>query len=116
MNNKMKQITDLTIALLCATRDEVATMTREIERHGVQAQCDAAIEKFAALTQALIKIRRCGNDFVAERAALESVIEGIAEAEIMVQTVKLIFGAAAVNKIRVKTMRRMEAEVRRAGE
>lgn len=111
MNNKMKQITDLTIALLCATRDDVAILTREIERHGVQAQCDVAVEKFAALTQVLMKIRQCGNDFVAERTALETAIEEIAEAEIVVQTLKLIFGARDVNRVRVKTVRRMEIEV-----
>lgn len=111
MNNKMKQITDLTIALLCATRDDVAILLREIERRGVQAQCDAAIEKFAALTQVLMKIRRCGNDFAVERATLETVIEEIAKAEIMVQALKLAFGATAVNRVRVKTMRRMETEV-----
>lgn len=111
MKQKDKQITDATIALLCATRDDATILLREIERHGVQAQCDAAIEKFAALTQALIKIRRCGNDFVAERAALESAIEEIAEAEIMVQTLKLIFGAAAVNRGRAKRMRQKQTEL-----
>lgn len=111
MNEKTKQVTDSTIALLCATRDEAATMMRKIERHGVQAQCDAAVEKFAALTQVLMKIRRCGNDFAVERATLEAVIEEIAKAEIMVQALKLAFGATAVNKVRVKTMRRMEIEV-----
>lgn len=111
MKQKDKQIADATIALLCTTRDEAAILLREIDRHGVQAQCDAAIEKFAALTKALIKIRQCGNDFVAERAALETAIEEIAEAEIMVQTLKLIFGARDVNRVRVKTVRRMEIEV-----
>lgn len=111
MKQKDKQITDATIALLCATRDDAAILMQEIERHGVQAQCDVAVEKFAALTQVLMKIRRCGNDFAVERATLEAVIEEIAEAEIEIQMLKLIFGPRDVNRVRVKTMLRMEAEV-----
>lgn len=44
MKQKDKQITDATIALLCATRDDVAILLREIERRGVQAA--AMAQKF----------------------------------------------------------------------
>ena len=62
-----------------------------VRQYGGNNQIDVAIEEMAELTQALIKTKRyaADEDFVIFR---ENVIEEIADVEIMLQQLRLIFG------------------------
>lgn len=56
-----------------------------IKTYGMQAQIDVAIEEMAELTKALLKTRRVGG------GSIYNVAEEIADVEIMLEQLKLIF-------------------------
>lgn len=57
---------------------------RAIETYGKDAQLKMAIEEMAELTQAICKSFRCNDN-------IENIIEEIADVEIMLAQIKLIF-------------------------
>lgn len=59
-------------------------MRQAIETYGVQAQCDVAIEEMAELTKAIVKIRRVADDYGKTQAALDNLMEEIADVDIMI--------------------------------
>ena len=67
-------------------------MRQAIETYGVQAQCDVAIEEMAELTKAIVKIRRVADDYKKTQAALENLLEEIADVDIMIEQMKIMWG------------------------
>ena len=67
-------------------------MRQAIETYGVQSQCDVAIEEMAELTKAIVKIRRVADDYGKTQAALENLLEEIADVDIMIEQMKIMWG------------------------
>ncbi|MCD8356273.1 MAG: hypothetical protein LUE11_06850 [Clostridia bacterium] len=85
-------------------------MQRAIDTYGVQAQCDVAIEEMAELTKALLKIRRA-DDHTAQMAALDNIIEEIADVSIMVDQLKIMWGPKYVEEARYQKLRRLDGRL-----
>lgn len=86
-----------------------AIMQRAIDTYGERAQCDVAIEEMAELTKALLKTRRApDNDHAAQQRAISNVVEEIADVEIMISQLKIIYGAHYVDAVREWKLVRLE--------
>lgn len=83
-------------------------MQQAIETYGVQAQCDVAIEEMAELTKAIVKIRRVADDYEKTQAALDNLLEEIADAGIMIEQMKIMWGPKQVEEYRRKKLERLE--------
>lgn len=68
-------------------RNEIES--RAISTYGLTNQMNQCIEEMAELTQALCKVRRPNDD---DRAARENVIEEMADVQIMLDQMRIIFG------------------------
>ena len=74
---------------------EVAIMEGAIARYGVDHQVDVAIEEMAELTKALLKMRRGAKSFTDWEAEWAAVREEMADVNIMLSQLELIFGDVA---------------------
>lgn len=83
-------------------------MHQAIETYGVQAQCDVAIEEMAELTKAIVKIRRVADDYEKTQAALENLLEEIADVDIMIEQMKIMWGPKPVEEYRRKKLERLD--------
>ncbi len=82
-------------------------MRQAIETYGVQAQCDVAIEEMAELTKAIVKIRRVADDYGKTQAALDNLLEEIADVDIMIDQMKIMWGPKQVEECRRKKLERL---------
>lgn len=87
--------------------DDERIMQQAIETYGVQAQCDVAIEEMAELTKAIVKIRRVADDYEKTQAALDNLLEEIADVDIMVEQMKIMWGQKQVEEYRRKKLKRL---------
>lgn len=71
--------------------DRMAILTAAISTYGMKAQQDMALEEMSELTKAILKTRRAhtGPELT---AAFENVLEEIADVQIMLDQMKLIYG------------------------
>lgn len=71
--------------------DRMAILTAAISTFGMKAQQDMALEEMSELTKAILKTRRAhtGPELA---AAFENVLEEIADVQIMLDQMKLIYG------------------------
>lgn len=69
-----------------------AVFSAAIHSNGGNAQIDVAVEEMAELTQALVKTKRYATDKDFDRFRA-NVIEEIADVEIMLEQLRIIFGA-----------------------
>lgn len=83
-------------------------MRQAIETYGVQAQCDVAIEEMAELTKAIMKIRRVADDYKKTQPALDNLLEEIADVDIMIDQMKIMWGQKQVEEYRRKKLERLE--------
>lgn len=83
-------------------------MRQAIETYGVQAQCDVAVEEMAELTKAIVKIRRVADDYEKTQAALDNLLEEIADVDIMIDQMKIMWGPKQVEEYRKKKLERLE--------
>lgn len=88
--------------------DDERIMQQAIETYGVQAQCDVAIEEMAELTKAIVKIRRVADDYGKTQAALENLLEEIADVDIMIEQMKIMWGPKPVEEYRRKKLERLD--------
>lgn len=77
-----------------------------INRYGVDAQSDMMIEECSELIQALLKLRRnyVSSDFKYQA----NVMEEMADVEIMLDQMKLIFNPKAVLQLRQQKINRLK--------
>ena len=87
--------------------DDERIMQQAIETYGVQAQCDVAIEEMAELTKAIMKLRRVADDYGKTQAALENLLEEIADVDIMIDQLKIMWGPRDVEEYRRKKLKRL---------
>ena len=88
--------------------DGESIMQQAIETYGVQAQCDVAVEEMAELTKAIMKLRRVADDYGKTQAALENLLEEIADVDIMIDQLKIMRGPKRVEEYRRKKLKRLE--------
>lgn len=85
---------------------------RAIETYGKENQIDVAIEEMSELMKALVKMNRCqrrGNG--GEWACRANIIEEIADVEIMMDQLKLIYDCSGAVEV-VKHMKKERLEKR----
>ena len=82
-------------------------MRQAIETYGVQSQCDVAIEEMAELTKAIVKIRRVADDYGKTQVALDNLLEEIADVDIMIDQLKIMWGTKQVEEYRRKKLKRL---------
>jgi NTP pyrophosphatase (non-canonical NTP hydrolase) len=70
--------------------ERTALLTRAIRTYGEPAQIDMAIEEMAELTKALCKVKRVSCAAEA-KAALENAVEEMADVQIMLDQLRIIF-------------------------
>lgn len=90
------------------TSSDERIMQRAIETYGVQAQCDVAVEEMAELTKAIMKIRRVADDYGKTQAALDNLLEEIADVDIMIEQLKIMWGPKQVEEYRRKKLERLD--------
>lgn len=92
--------------------DDERIMQQAIETYGVQAQCDVAIEEMAELTKAIMKIRRVANDYEKTQSALDNLLEEIADVDIMIDQLKIMWGPREVGEYRRQKLERLERRLK----
>ena len=92
--------------------DGESIMQQAIKTYGVQAQCDVAIEEMAELTKAIMKIRRVADDYEKTQSALENLLEEIADVDIMIEQLKIMWGPREVEEYRRKKLERLERRLK----
>lgn len=86
-------------------RERRDIMLRAIHRYGEAAQIDMAVEEMAELTKAICKVKRAQAG--AEMgAAVENVVEEIADVQIMLEQLRLIF-ARSTDEVEEEKLRRL---------
>ena len=73
------------------TEERRALLDRAITAYGAPAQMDMAVEEMAELTKALCKVKRVSCAAEA-KAVLENVVEEMADVQIMLDQIRIIFG------------------------
>ena len=73
------------------TEERRALLDRAITAYGAPAQMDMAVEEMAELTKAICKVKRVSCAAEA-KAALENVVEEMADVQIMLDQLRIIFG------------------------
>lgn len=87
-------------------------MRQAIETYGAQAQCDVAIEEMAELTKAIMKIRRVADDYEKTQPALDNLLEEIADVDIMIDQLKIMWGPREVEEYRRQKLKRLERRLK----
>lgn len=88
--------------------DGESIMQQAIKTYGVQAQCDVAVEEMAELTKAIMKIRRVADDYEKAQPVLDNLLEEIADVDIMIDQLKIMWGPREVEEYRRKKLERLE--------
>lgn len=86
-------------------RERRDIMLRAIHRYGEAAQIDMAVEEMAELTKALCKVKRATPGSTTT-AAIANVIEEIADVQIMLDQLRLIF-ARSTEEVEEDKLRRL---------
>ena len=90
-------------------RERRDIMLRAIHRYGEDAQIDMAVEEMAELTKALCKVKRA-TPGATTTAAIANVIEEIADVQIMLDQLRLIF-ARNTDEVEEDKLRRLLARI-----
>lgn len=75
------------------TEERRALLDRAITTFGAPAQMDMAVEEMAELTKALCKVKHVSCAAEA-KAALENAVEEMADVQIMLDQLRIIFGSS----------------------
>lgn len=86
-------------------RERRDIMLRAVHRYGEAAQIDMAVEEMAELTKALCKVKRA-TPGATTTAAIANVIEEIADVQIMLDQLRLIF-ARSTDEVEEEKLRRL---------
>ena len=87
------------------TEERRALLDRAITAYGAPAQIDMAVEEMAELTKALCKVKRA-TPGATTTAAIANVIEEIADVQIMLDQLRLIF-ARSTEEVEEDKLRRL---------
>lgn len=92
-------------------RERRNIMTRAIQHFGETAQIDMAVEEMAELTKAICKVKRA-QARAEMGAAVENVVEEIADVQIMLDQLRLIF-ARSTDEVEEDKLRRLLSRINR---
>lgn len=95
-------------------RERRAIMQQAIKLYGEPAQIDMAVEEMAELTKALCKVKRA-TPGANTSAAIANVIEEIADVQIMLDQLRLIFGRST-DEVEEDKLRRLLGRIDRYAE
>lgn len=84
-------------------RNEI--LNRAIDTYGVHTQLDMCLEEMAELAKALLKMRRGGGDLAVKLASIQ---EEIADVQIMIDQMRIIFGEESVERAERAKLTRLE--------
>lgn len=104
---KVDQRTDHFVDTSKKVPDGESIMRKAIDTYGVEAQCDVAVEEMAELTKAIVKIRRVADDYGKTQAALDNLLEEIADVDIMIDQMKIMWEPKQVEEYRRKKLERL---------
>ena len=90
-------------------RERRDIMLRAIHRYGEAAQIDMAVEEMAELTKALCKVKRA-TPGATTTAVIANVIEEIADVQIMLDQLRLIF-SRSTDEVEEDKLRRLLARI-----
>lgn len=76
--------------------ERYALLTRAVKTYGQDAQMDMAVEEMAELTKALCKVKRAATG-CETTAAVSNVFEEIADVQIMLDQLRIIFGGSTID-------------------
>lgn len=85
-----------------------AILTRAVNTYGEVAQEDMVIEEMSELTKAICKTRRATPGTDAWAAAMENVIEEVADVQIMLDQLRIIMGTGTEKQEEAKLIRLKE--------
>lgn len=80
-------------------------LERAIDTYGMQAQVDMCLEEMSELAKALLKMRRPGGDIAAK---LANIREEIADVQIMIDQMRIIYGLDEVDRAEQAKLARLE--------
>ncbi len=83
-------------------------LERAIHTYGQHAQVDMCLEEMAELAKALLKMRRSGGD-IADK--LDNIREEIADVQIMIDQMRMIYGDEAVERVERDKLTRLENRI-----
>ena len=95
------------------TIDRGAVLAMAVATYGQVAQEDMMIEEMSELTKAICKLKRA-TSAEAAKAADDAIIEEMADVQIMLDQMRLIFGSTA--EAEGKKLERLQARLTIAGE
>lgn len=84
--------------------ERYALLTRAVKTYGQDAQMDMAVEEMAELTKALCKVKRAAPG-CETAAAVSNVFEEIADVQIMLDQLRIIFGGSTMDIEEAKIVR-----------
>lgn len=88
-------------------------LERAIHTYGQHVQVDMCLEEMAELAKALLKMRRSGGD-IADK--LDNIREEIADVQIMIDQMKMIYGEELIKKIERLKLARLEKRLASEGD
>ena len=86
-------------------------LLKAIETYGIENQMLQCVEEMAELTQAINKYFRAEFSYSA-KGAYDSVIEEIADVQIMIEQMRLMFDGQDVDKVIEAKLQRLEERLR----
>jgi NTP pyrophosphatase (non-canonical NTP hydrolase) len=92
-------------------KQELKIMKQAIEKYGVNNQMAKVQEECAELIQAISKLKRSGNSDHPGRtakAAMNKLYEEVADVQIMLDQIKLMYPSNAYDTIRTEKLARLE--------
>lgn len=87
------------------TEERRALLDRAITTYGAPAQMDMAVEEMAELTKALCKVKRVSCAAEA-KAALENAVEEMADVQIMLDQLRIIFGRSTAEEYKLERLKK----------
>lgn len=93
------------------TRKEI--LEKAIDTYGMHAQVDMCLEEMAELSKALLKMRRPDGN-IADK--LDNIREEIADVQIMIDQMKMIYGEELVEKSERLKLARLENRIAGVGD
>lgn len=82
-----------------------------IKKWGKQSQMEMAIEECAELIKAIQKLKRAGDENPREFEFIRAVCDEIADVEIIMQQLKLIFPVQLIEEIKIAKIERLEKRI-----
>lgn len=88
-------------------------LERAIHTYGQHAQVDMCLEEMAELAKALLKMRRSGGD-ISDK--LVNIREEIADVQIMIDQMRMIYGDGDVKRVERAKLARLEKRLASEGD